>query len=494
MIKKLDILILRAFIGPFIATFIVSEFILVLQFYWVYLDDFVGKGLNLGTILYVTWLVSIVTFQLALPLALLLSSIMTFGNLGETFEIVAIKSAGISLTRFMRPLFVTTLLLSGIAFVFANNVIPFATLRLNMLKHDIFVSKPALDIKEGVFYKQINGYVIKIARKEKNDSIIHGVIIYEKNNGLQDNILTAETGIMRVSNDKQFLEFTLKDGIRYSERGNRGTLNTEFTRMGFREYKKLFDLSDFMQASRKEDSSIRYDPSLLSVRQLNYSIDSLAKQGRDSFFRKRSTGELDPWLAFSRFRDSNWQRLVRDTFRFPAKAPLIPAEHRQDVYNRTLSQFQNIKTNLEILQADYNRRQESVTKHYIEWHKKFALAFACIVLFMIGAPLGAIIRKGGLGMPLVFALVFFAVFHLLNTFGAKFANEEVLSPFTGIWLASLVLTPVGIFLTYKAMNDSQLFNRDFYGRTFRKARIFFVTLFQSKKHKSGYHEQQPPLT
>jgi lipopolysaccharide export system permease protein len=470
LFRKLDILILKAFIGPFIATFIVSEFILVMQFYWLYIDDFVGKGLDLGTIGYITWLVAITSIPLALPLALLISSIMTFGNLGETFEIVAIKSAGISLARFMRPLLITTIFISGIAFIFTNNIIPFATLKLGVLKHDIFVAKPALDIKEGEFYDKINGYVIKVAKKE-NDSIIHNVLIYEATAGLQDNILTAETGVMRVSRDRNNLEFTLRNGWRYSEKGSRGTTNTEFTRLGFKEYTKLFDLQQFQ--NKREDSEMRYDPIMLSVRQLNYTIDSLEKKKKTDYVT-RSKMELNPWVAFSRFADSNWTKIIPDTFHIKKNQPVIPEAEIRSVYDRAISQLQSVRTGMDMLNAEYTAKQESLIKHYIEWHKKFSLSFACIVLFMIGAPLGSIIRKGGLGMPLVFALIFFVIFHLLNTFGAKFAKEAVLSPFVGIWLASIVLTPVGIFLTYKAMRDSQLFNKEYYLRTVKKIRMFFV--------------------
>src|SRR6476469_10565402 len=188
-----------------------------MQFFWLYIDDLVGKGLDMGTLAYLTGLVAVTWVPLALPLALLLSSIMTFGNLGETFELVAIKSAGIPLIRFMRPLLIATIFLSGVAFLFANNIIPVANLKLNALKYDIIVTKPAFDIKEGVFYDKIEGYVIKLGKKEKNDSVIHNVVIFEKKPALQDNILVAESGVMRITPDKRFLEFIMKNGWRYEE-------------------------------------------------------------------------------------------------------------------------------------------------------------------------------------------------------------------------------------------------------------------------------------
>src|SRR5690349_19518115 len=227
MIKKLDILVLRSFIGPFIATFFLTLFVLILQFFWLWIDDFVGKGIDVITMLRLTIYLSATLVPLALPLAVLLSSIMTFGSLGETFELVAIKSAGIGLLRFMRPLFVVALLLSGLAFLFNNYVIPVANLKMKTLHTDLVNKKPAFDLKEGVFYTTIPDYAIKVSKKEK-DSILHNVIIYENSAGLQDYMVVAETGVMRVSNDKRFLEFTLMNGWRYEERGDRSGDNNEF--------------------------------------------------------------------------------------------------------------------------------------------------------------------------------------------------------------------------------------------------------------------------
>jgi lipopolysaccharide export system permease protein len=232
-----------------------------MQFFWLYIDDLVGKGLDLLTIFQLIGLVSVSIFTTALPLSLLFSSIMTFGNLGESFELIAIKAAGIPLVRFMRPLFIFTIFLSGIAFLFSNNIIPVTQLKLTNLKFDIIVAKPAIDIKEGVFYDKIDGYVIKLGKKESNDSIIRNIVIFEKRFNLQDNMIIAESGVMRVTANKKFLEFILFNGWRYQERGQKNTTNTEFTRLYFKEYKKVFDLNSFQM--NKEDE-INYDPKMLN--------------------------------------------------------------------------------------------------------------------------------------------------------------------------------------------------------------------------------------
>ncbi len=478
MIKKLDILIIRSFIGPFLAAFAISVFVLTMQFFWLYIDDLVGKGLDLFTILKLVGLVTLFWVPTALPLALLFSSIMTFGNLGESFELVAIKAAGIPLLRFMRPLLIISILISGLAFLFANNIIPVTQLKLSALKYDIIVSKPAIDIKEGVFYDKIDGYVIKLGRKEKNDSVIHNVVIFEKRNGLQDNMLMAESGIMRVTKDKHFLEFILQNGWRYEEKGARSTTNTQFTRMGFKQYKKVFDLKSF-QMNKSGDSAF-YDPKMLSMRQLNNAIDSL--HNVDSFYLKRSEREVNPYLKFTKYTDTGWTAVDAASIKKAKQFnELIPDSLKQRIMDAGVSQLNSIKGNMGVLANDYREKYKSLLLHEIEWHRKLTLSAACLVLFLIGAPLGSIIRKGGLGTPLVFAIIFFVIFHLFNTFGEKFSKSEQTSPLLGMWMSTFLLIPIGIFLTYKAMRDSQLFNQEFYYRSFKKLRIFLANFKQTKK-------------
>ncbi len=452
-----------------------------MQFFWLYIDDLVGKGLDLFTVLKLVGLVTLFWIPTALPLALLFSSIMTFGNLGESFELVAIKAAGIPLLRFMRPLLVITLFISGLAFLFANNIIPVTQLKLAALKYNIIVSKPALDIKPGVFYDKIDGYVIKLGSKEKNDSIIHDVVIFEKNGGLQDHMIIAQSGVMRISKDQQFLEFILRDGWRLQERGPRGTSNTEFIRMGFKSYKKLFDLKSF-QMNKSGDSSF-YDPKMLSIRQLNTAIDSISTI--DSIYLKKSNAEVNPYLNFTRYADTGWAKVnPKQIKKASSFTKLIPDSIKSIIEERASNQLTSIKGNVGVMAEDYALRVTSLRLHEIEWHRKLTLSVACLVLFLIGAPLGSIIRKGGLGTPLVFAIIFFVVFHLFNTFGEKFVKSNATSPLVGMWLSTFILIPIGIFLTYKAMRDSQLFNQEFYYRSFKELRLFIA--------KFRRHSQKQP--
>ncbi len=473
MFKKLDILILKAFIGPFFATFSIATFVFTLQFFWLYLDDMVGKGLNLFILFKLIGYVIIHWVPLALPLSMLLSGIMTFGNLGETFEIVAIKSAGISLLRFMRPLIILTCFICVIAFTFLNYFIPVAELKLEILKHDIILKQPSFDIKEGVFYNKLRGFVIKIGKKEKDDSTIRNVVIFEGNNTIQDNLITAESGVMRITKDKKFLEFILYNGTRYSEKGQQGSLQTDYIRMGFKEYSKLLDLTSLQMGSSNEDALER-NPKMLSIRQIDYTVDSIRKSKIE--LKKKFVKDVSPWFQFSKYADSN---RVKNNFSSLKKVTqfnkLIPDSLKTQVYQGSIGTINLALGNISITSSDYKQKTDSLKAHEIEWHKRFTYSLACLVLFLIGAPLGSIIRKGGLGTPMVFAIFFFALFYLLNTFGEKFAKEFVLNSFAGIWLSIIALTPVALFLIYKAQKDSQLFNKEFYYRLYRNIKFLFST-------------------
>jgi len=476
LFKKLDKLIVKAFIGPFIATFFITLLVLVMQFFWLYIDDFVGKGIDTNVIFEFIFYQSAVLVPLALPLAILLSSLMTFGNLGESFELVAIKSAGISLLRFMRPLFFVCILLAGVAFAFSNYVIPVANLKSRTLLTDIVWSKPAFDLKEGVFYDKIPNFAIKIGKKEANDSVIQDVIIYEQGNPLQDNFIIAKSGVMRVTENKRFLEFNLKDGWRYQERGNYyDPGNSEFIRIGFKEYRKQFDLSTLGFNNRTADSVNKNNERMFSMRQLEKAIDSLRRENLS--FSEQTEKELLRQFHFAAFIDTAWKKEALPDIS-KAKAvksfdELLPDSARENVNQNIRNIAGSIRMSNESMTSTLKDKQRNLRKHQIEWHRKIVLSLACIILFLIGAPLGSIIRKGGLGTPLIFAIIFFMIFYFSSTAGEKFAKENTLTPFGGMWLASFILLPVGLFLIYKAMRDSQLFNKEAYARTLRRIRHFF---------------------
>jgi lipopolysaccharide export system permease protein len=395
----------------------------------------------------------------------------------------------------MRPLLVVAVLMCGVAFLFANNIIPVAQLKLNALKYDIIVKKPAFDLKEGIFYDKIEGYVIKIGKKEKDDSTIRNVVIYEKNNNLQDQFLVADYGTMHVTKDN-FLQFRLHNGWNYEEDGARYNPQTQFIRFGFKDYLKEFSLKGFL--FNHTNDSLFYDPKMLTMPQLGKAIDSLKRISNDFFVQ--SSRNVLPYMRFLKYRQNSWytkpaannnawynmvpdklKRRVKDSlWAKPLQTVLvknatslnqiIPDSVQSQVINQCISTTNLVKGNLELVSKDYDAKKQLIRSHWIEWHRKLTLSVACLVLFMIGAPLGSIIRKGGLGSPVVFAVIFFVLFHLLNTFGEKFAKEGITGEMEGMWLSTIALIPVGVFLTVKAMSDSQLFNKEFYHRLFKNIR------------------------
>jgi len=474
--KKLDKLIVKAFMGPFIATFFITLLVLVMQFFWLYIDDFVGKGIDTKVIFEFILYQSAVLVPLALPLAILLSSLMTFGNLGESFELVAIKSAGISLIRFMRPLFFVCILLAGVAFAFSNYVIPVANLKSRTLLTDIVFAKPAFDLKEGVFYDKIPNFAIKIGKKEANDSVVQDIIIYEQGNPLQDNFIIARTGVMRVTENKRFLEFNLKDGWRYQERGNYyDPANSEFIRIGFKEYKKQFDLSTLGFNNRTADSVNKNNERMYSMRQLEKTIDSLEKDNKQ--LKMQTENQLFVQFRFLGLLDSVWSKdSLPDVSKLkPVRNydEILPDSAQANVNQNVRNIAGSLRISSESMMGTLKDKERNLRKHQIEWHRKIVLSLACLVLFLIGAPLGSIIRKGGLGTPLVVAIIFFMVFYFSSTAGEKFAKENTLTPFGGMWMATFILLPIGLFLIYKAMRDSQLFNKDAYRRIPRALKLFF---------------------
>lgn len=474
MVKKLDKLILKAFIGPFLATFFIALFILVVQFFWLYIDEFVGKGIDVITLLQFITYLSATVVPLALPLGILLSSIMTFGNLGESFELVAIKSAGIPLVRFMRPVLLAAGMLAVVAFLFANNVIPVAELKMRTLLYDIRVAKPAFDIKEGVFYNKLDGYTMKVGKKV-NDTLIQNVLIYEHSYSLQDQVILADEGTMTFSPDKRFLFFNLRNGWRYQEKGTPGTVETDFYRLGFDEYKKVFDLSSF-KLTKTADSTFKNFYKMLSLQQLNTVVDSLKKLSDNRVnTRLKEMNAYTPFLL----SDSQWKATPDTVLAFKRVQDYIPDSLRRKIYSITSSNAASYRSLAETMAYDYKEEQKQLRLHQVERHRKFTLSFACLVLFLIGAPLGSIIRKGGLGLPLVISVFFFILFHIINTSGEKMVKENVLLPFGGMWLSTLILIPIGLFLTFKAMQDSQIFNSEFYYRVLRRLRL--SRFFKEKK-------------
>jgi lipopolysaccharide export system permease protein len=473
-VKKIDFLVLKTFIGPFLLTFFITLFVIVMQFLWKYVDDMIGKGLEWNILLELIFFASASFVPMALPLAVLLSSIMTFGNLGESYELVALKASGISLFRFMQPLIITVLFISLSAFYFSNNILPIANMKFGALLHDIRHQKPALNIKPGIFYTEIQGFSIRVGEKEENNRNIGDVMIYDLSAGRgNDNVLVADKGEMYSSPDGRFLFLKLYDGVQYQEvRQKKPTNNFEHNRTYFKQWEKVFDLSDFSM-TRSDESLWKNHYQMMNLSQLESSIDTLNKEidERVSYLR----GNLSGYFLFLKYNLDSVEQLADKNLSPEGKKyadsllHMQPAgKDHQQMLGQALNAARNIKSYTGVASRDMDYRKKSLARHEVEWHRKFTLSVACLVLFFCGAPLGALIRKGGFGMPIFMSIVFFVIFHVFSMSGERVAEEGSISPLMGMWMSIFVMLPIGIFLSYKAMNDSPLLGMEWYYKTAAK--------------------------
>jgi lipopolysaccharide export system permease protein len=443
-------------------------FILLMFFLFKYVDDLIGKGFEWYTILELMFYASASNVSMALPLAVLLSSIMTFGTLGENYELVAIKSAGISLQKAMMPLLIAILFLAVGSFWFSEYMLPKANLKYGSLLWDVRNKKLSFLIKEGVFNNSIPDYSIRVEKKW-DDGRLQGIMIYQKNpaNDIA-NIIMAKEGTMKKTPDNNFLLLKLKDGVRYQEAPGKNTFlnpRQELYRMRFKQTDVPFDFSSF-KMSRTDENSFKNNNAMLNLKGLVYKKDSLNK-------------ELDSIDRYARasigiyYKQNNYTKGYTK-LKIPIKAwkgsilNTIPKAQRVQVVQSALDVASSIQQSVSVRVAEHGDKIRELIKVKIEYQRKFTLAASCILLFFIGAPLGAIIRKGGLGLPVVMAVVFFLIYHIVSTVSEKSAIQGKLEPGVGIWLAIIVLSPLAAFLTYKATVDSALFDTSYYKAFFKK--------------------------
>jgi len=441
--KRLHLFLIKSFLGPFIATFFIAIFLLLMQFLWKYVDDLVGKGLDFDQIALLLFYASARFVPIALPIAMLLASVMVFGKLGEQYELVALKSAGISLPRILLPLTIFVFMLSYGSFLFSNYIMPIANLKNGSMIYDIQKKKPALNIKEGIFYKDIEGFSMKINEKNTSDNTLKDIIIYDhtSNNG-NEKVIIAESGIMQLTPDEKFLELILYNGHSYIDIPNKKSKNPYRT-THFKEDLIRFDLASFSKTKNSE-KLYKGHYAMLNNKQLENAIDSLQLkiEEKKTTFNKNSIAnyktelEIDSIIALKSFS---------------------PTQTKQQ-YDIAINKLNTLKSVTKSNNDDLEYRNIIVTKHKIEWHRKISLAVACFLLFLIGAPLGSIIRKGGFGIPVLVSVLFFILYHVLNMIGEKSAKDLSMQAYEGMWLANLVFVPIAIFLIYKAKNDAKLFD------------------------------------
>jgi lipopolysaccharide export system permease protein len=444
-------------------TFFIALFILLMQFLWKYVDDLVGKGLEWYIIAELLFYASATFVPLALPLAILLSSIMTMGSLGENYELVALKSAGISLTRIMWPLVVISLFLVLSAFYFSNNIFPVANLKMGSLLYDVRQQRPAFNILEGIYYKGIDNFIIKVQEKESDGNTLRNIKIYDHSERRGNTNLTiAEWGTMEFTEDEMFLVFTLYNGNNYQDVKPRDPrdMSRPFQRTYFSKQTRMFDLSAF-NLERTDEALFKKNFQMLNVRQLIHFEDSLKNelQSRQDLFFTNVMASLFFYNGMDSLAKTNLgshDSLNINLMEFHEYG------RRQLIITQAMNQIRQIKENSQFSHEEFRHRVRTLARYQIEFHRKFTLSFACLVLFMIGAPLGAIIRKGGFGLPVVISVLFFVVFHVISMMGEKFVREGVLEAWQGMWMSSVLLLPVGVLLIIQSTTDSAVLDTDSY--------------------------------
>jgi lipopolysaccharide export system permease protein len=469
-------------------TFFISLFILLMQFLWKYVDDLVGKGLEWYIVGELLFYASATFVPLALPLAILLSSIMTLGSLGENYELTALKSAGISLVRIMWPLVVISLFFVLAAFYFSNNVLPVANLKMGSLLYDVRQQRPAFNIMEGIYYKGIDDYVIRVESKEGDGNILRRIKIYDHTDRRGNtNVTTAEWGTMYMTEDKAYLVLTLYNGSNYQDVEPRDSRDRSrpFQRTFFEEQVRKFDLSGFALA-RTDQELFRSNFRMLNINQLLQFEDSLsqAMRARERDFVMNAVQRKYYYSQIQDTLHDNPEKFGSGVL-FDLNS-INGSTNKKIIVENAMNVVRQLKESALFAHEDLRIRQRLLSRYQIEFHRKFTLSFACLILFMIGAPLGAIIRKGGFGLPVIVSVLFFVLFHVVSITGEKFVREGVLDAWQGMWVASLVLLPIAVMLTIQATTDSSLMDMDSY--IARISRIRAKGLFFMKKKRTDNNE------
>lgn len=515
--KQLDKLILGTFLPTLVLTFFICLFVLVLQFLFVWMDEIIGKGLDTLVIIEFFFYLFSSHITIALPLAVLLASLMTYGNLGEHYELVVIKSSGISLMKAMRGNLIAIFVICGLAFLCSNYYLPFATLKVTTILHDIREKAPTFSLKENEFYNEMKGFSIRIDKKDKDNKTVRDILIYDHRSGRGNtNVLHASKGIFENVPDYNALIFKMEDGNQYEEvfEKKRSEDKQKHFQVRFEKWEKTFDLSSF-GFDRSDENLFKDNSRMLNVSQLSYTIDSIGNKSTTEAIRLSNSlsanflfldGSKDSLHHFDftktkvnrkyknkkinqkekkKKKKSKHQQITSSYKRTNTKKKNKAPFHLTDsIYNIAienksfLSQFpyktqsalikkgigslRNIKNTATFYKERERQIRRDINIHKIEWHRKFILSIACLVFFLLGAPLGAIIRKGGFGLPFILTIVLYLVFHVISMSFEKMAKQEVVSPFIGMWVPVMTFLPFGLimmsFVTIESLSIKSIFN------------------------------------
>ncbi|MCQ2245280.1 MAG: LptF/LptG family permease [Bacteroidaceae bacterium] len=477
-IKKLDLYVVKNFCTLFAGTFFVCLFVFMMQFLWRYVDDLIGKGLTLDVLAKFFYYSGLTLIPTSLPLAILLASLISFGNLGERLELLAIRAAGISLIKVMRPLIIIVALMGIISFYFQNVVGPDAATKLYTLVWSMKQTSPELEIPEGAFYGDIPGYNVYVKHKDKDTGMLYDVMIYSFAEGFENaRVILADSGRLDMSANKQHLILNLYQGEQFEnlQNMNQNAINIPYRRETFIHKQTIINFDGGFQM--QDANFLATNSSTKSMEQINRDIDSMTvtldstcnmyyKDMRSSVLQiyPRENKELEE--AEKRIQESRaaeYRGLPFDSI-FQKESVDMQNAFLQDAHRRV----NNASSDIMFKQLVVDENEKLIARHWIEWHRKITLSIACLVFFFIGAPLGAIIRKGGLGFPVIISVIIFIIYYIIDNTAYRSARNLTIPPAVGMWLSTVILAPVGAFLTYKSNNDSVVFNMDAYRNFFRK--------------------------
>ena len=520
-IKRIYTFMLQTFIPLFLMTFFICLFIVLMQFLWRYVGDLVGKGLGVDVLAELFFYAALTFVPMALPLGILLASLMTFGNLGESLELLAMKASGVSLLRIMRPLTIFMVFLAIGTFFFQDRVLPYANTKMYSILLGIKHKSPELEIPEGVFYKEINNYNIYVDHKDFETGLLHGVTIYIfEGYNIEDAIVTtADSARIAMAETGRHLKLTLWNGeqvgtFKESDRNRRSNNNQpKYRRETFTE-KEIYVAYD-NDFERTDEDAIADRHVGKNLSQLTHSVDSLNQRidsidygyglrlknqvyfsqiydraRNDSAYFAETTGAFVPEtdVTTKKASENSKQHLAAPINLDSIYASLVPSQMEQ-VVRKAQSKSQNVVSTFAIQQEMQTFERKNINYHAMEIHRKFSLSIACLLFFFIGAPLGAIIRKGGMGVPLITGVLFFIFYYIIDNTGYQAAKDGNMEPWFGIWLSSMVLAPLGLWLTWRAINDSPLFDWDTYKIRFQHFMRWLVTT--SKPVLRAVHAKVP---
>jgi methionyl-tRNA formyltransferase len=481
--RRLDRFILKAFIGPFVAILAIVIFILVMQFLWLYIDELVGKGLEFKVILEFLMWGSCQVLPLAMPLATLLSSMMTLGQLGENFELTAIKASGISLTRVLAPLIVAAAVITIGAFYIGDRLVPYSINQIYTMRDDLGRTKSEIKIPVGTFYDGIEGYILRIDDRDKASGMMYGVMVYDHSDNKGNTSLTvADSAMMKMSKAKDYLTFQLYDGISYQENNTKRYRDTTLAlqRLQFSRQEMVIPLENY---AYQHSDSARYGEQVksMSLKQLTAGHDSLSRLAMIGMEKHMKDLGSQSGLTYRHQLDTSWRSSGKLPLEYPLEHKFKSLRDEKRAWESAASSAGMMESSLRSYALESFEYTVMLRRTDVEMWKKYAQALACFILFFIGAPIGALIRKGGLGTPAIISVLFFVLYWVVDISGTKLARDGATSPWVGNFISAFVLAPIGAFLSWTAIRETNLFNTDGFKSGWRKVKSKIMSFFRKTR-------------